>query len=273
MLVALAGFGAGVGALPTRHRPIRTVTLAVDYFVNGTYTNSSDGGHFIPPSYPCGSASGCEGCEAGNENASFALRVGYARIKFRLASGSVAFAQGSDLGTGQWSEVGTEWNTSQAGNPCSFPGATRPLQCSGQVSTGVTTVRPGGDLTVSVHKRVVYLMGARLRIGEVNASTCGTPGWAIPFLGLSETLVPWNVVRAVIPLATLAAQHHDSILHLPFETGSRDSGGNFVAGGKFKGWDPSTCDGRNGSPGNIRCSGTLSIASSGLIVRWARCSS
>ncbi len=101
----------------------------------------------------------------------------------------------------------------------------------------------------------------------MNASACGTPDWALPFLGLTETLKPWNVVRGVIPLTTLAAQHHHSILHLPFETGTLDPGGNFVAGGKFKGWDPSTCNGRNGSPGNIKCIGTLSIASSGLIVR------
>jgi hypothetical protein len=234
------------------------VRLAVNYFLNGTYTNSYDGGHL----------NNWEGCQAGSENASFAIKVGFAS-KLHLAEGAGAGGNGRGLSTGQWSEVGTQWNPSQLGNYCSQPGVTKPVQCTGPVGT-VETANGGSSLNVVVHKHLVYFTVTTVFTGDANGDAavqaCGTPGWVLPYLGLTETLDPWRGVLAVIPLAKLAAQHNHSTLrilggdhpssNLPFKTQK-----------PFPAWNPSTCNGRDGSPGNIKCRATLSIASVGLSVR------
>jgi hypothetical protein len=253
LTVAALGFASafvtGAGAGPSRHHPVKTVRLTAVYYVEGTYSNSFDAGDESQPW-------AVNGCQAGKENASFAVKIRFSRIKIRLAAPFAAWWYGTDLTSGHWSEVGTQWNTYMEGWPCNHPGATKPLQCSGSVSSP-----PPSNLSVFVHARAVHFVpgfpGA-LDPSEANTNACGdfsADGYrlsAIPYLGLRDVLSEWATSDATVSLGKLASLRRHSTLKLPVSPRPSPT------------WNPSTCDGRDGKYRGQTCSGSLSITKSGL---------
>jgi hypothetical protein len=245
--ITLGILAAGAGAGPRGRRP-KAVTLTAVYFVTGTYANAFDAG---------GQRAGCE---AGKESAAFTVKVRFSRIRLHLVPQTAFHGVGTDLTSGQWTEDGTQWYTNSIGNPCSAPGSTKPLHCSGSIGYRDIGVQ-SGSADIYVHKTIVHFILGVL-VGEEKTAACGEHygGYGlsvIPYLGVRDALEPWNHSDASVPLRTLAAAHKGATLQLKIV--HRPS--------TIPNWDPATCDGKDGQYSGQTCTGSLTITDSGLTIR------